>query len=221
MEQLLKRAPRVVADGVARRADGSVPPDVGARERRRASGATRCQSAWRRVVTDGERVQFVRFTPNGSHLLYGRDVGGNENTQLLRVLPTGEGVTDPHARAGGEAHVRPRLRRRALDGLRLNARSRGDFDIFTCAASPTTPPPCAACSRPPAPRGRCRTPRRGEARRGGGRSTSTRRPVVEVAGGAVRTLTAHPGEGDVRHQSPRFTRDGASLFVLSDRAPSS
>ena len=41
--------------------------------------------------------------------------------------------------------------------------------------------------------------------------------VVDVAAATARNLTPHPTEGDVRYTSPRFTRDGRSLFVVSDR----
>ncbi|MFO0608202.1 MAG: S9 family peptidase [Polyangiales bacterium] len=176
------------------------------------------ESAWRRVVTDGERVQFVRFTPNGSHLLYGRDVGGNENTQLLRVLPTGEGVTDlTHA-----PEVKHMFGPVSDDGRWMayasNARSRGDFDIYVRGVADDAT----------APRRVLEATGHREAvafSRDGARLAVVEERsnfdqdvhVVEVAGGGTRTLTAHPGEGDVRYQSPRFTRDGASLFVLSDR----
>ena len=176
------------------------------------------ESAWRRVVTDGERVQFVRFTPNGSHLLYGRDVGGNENTQLLRVLPTGEGVTDlTHA-----PEVKHMFGPVSDDGRWMayasNARSRGDFDIYVRGVADDAT----------APRRVLEATGHREAvafSRDGARLAVVEERsnfdqdvhVVEVAGGGTRTLTAHPTEGDVRYQSPRFSRDGASLFVLSDR----
>ena len=52
------------------------------------------ESAWRRLVTDPERVQFVRYAPDGRWLFMGRDHGGDENTQVLRVAPSGGAATD-------------------------------------------------------------------------------------------------------------------------------
>jgi dipeptidyl aminopeptidase/acylaminoacyl peptidase len=176
------------------------------------------ESGWRRVVTDSERIQFVRYAPSGQHVFFGRDVGGNENTQLFRALPTGESVTDL-TRAPEIKHLFGAL---SDDGhwvaYASNARSRGDFDVYVRAA---------ADDAAPARRVLEGTGHREAAAfsRDGARLVVVEERsnfdqdvhVVSVATGAVRNLTAHPAEGDVRYQQPRFTHDGAQLFVLSDR----
>jgi dipeptidyl aminopeptidase/acylaminoacyl peptidase len=176
------------------------------------------ETAWRRVVTDEERIQFVRFTVDGRHLLYGRDVGGNENTQLFRVATTGEGSTNL-TRAPEVKHMFGAL---SNDGRWMayasNARSRGDFDIYVRGVTDDASPPRRIVEA---------TGHREAvafSRDGSQLAVVEERSnfdqdvhVVTVATGALRTLTAHPGEGDVRYQSPRFTRDGTGLFVLSDR----
>lgn len=39
-----------------------------------------------------DRVQFVRWSPAGDRLLFGKDVGGNEKTQLYVAAPDGSSV---------------------------------------------------------------------------------------------------------------------------------
>ncbi len=176
------------------------------------------ESSWRRLVTDTERVQFVTYSPTGAHLFLGRDVGGNENTQLLRALPTGEGLVQL-TRNPEVKHLMGPL---SDDGRWLayasNERSRGDFDIYVRAAADE-----AAPARRVLEASGMRSPADFSA---DGRQLVVVEErsnfdqdlyVVDTAAGTGRCLTTHAGAGDVRFQSPRFTPDGRSLFVLSDQ----
>jgi dipeptidyl aminopeptidase/acylaminoacyl peptidase len=221
MEQLLNvhraSAPTVSPDGrtVVFLSDASGLPQPWAAT---VGPEAAAESGWRRVVTDAERIQFVRFAPSGAHLLYGRDVGGNENTQLLRVLPSGEGVTDL-TRAPEVKHLFGPV---SHDGRWVayasNARSRGDFDVYVRGVADDAAAPRRVLE------GAGHREAAAFSADGARLAVVEERSnfdqdvfVVDVATGAARALTAHPGEGDVRYLSPRFTRDGAALFVLSDR----
>jgi dipeptidyl aminopeptidase/acylaminoacyl peptidase len=176
------------------------------------------ESAWRRLVTDPERVQFVRYAPDGRWLFMGRDHGGDENTQLLRAPASGGAATDLTA-APEVKHLFGAL---SHDGRWVayasNARSRGDFDVYVRPAG----------DEPSAPRRVLEGAGHHEVIDFSldGRQLAVLHErsnfdqdvlVVDVAAATARNLTPHPTEGDVRYTSPRFTRDGRSLFVVSDR----
>ena len=176
------------------------------------------ESAWRRLVTDPERVQFVRYAPDGRWLFMGRDHGGDENTQLLRAPASGGAATDLTA-APEVKHLFGAL---SHDGRWVayasNARSRGDFDVYVRPAG----------DEPGAPRRVLEGAGHHEVIDFSldGRQLAVLHErsnfdqdvlVVDVAAATARNLTPHPTEGDVRYTSPRFTRDGRSLFVVSDR----
>jgi hypothetical protein len=170
---------------------------------------------WRRLVEATERVQWVHYGADGRFIFSGRDVGGDENTQIFRSLPTGAelvALTPPRVKTmfGTLSH----------DGRQIafasNQRNPGDFDIYV------------------------RPVGEGEARRvveaTGSRTAVAFSPdgarlvvqeersnfdhdlvLVDLATGQVRTLTAHPGAGEIRFESPRFTADGRALWLISDR----
>jgi dipeptidyl aminopeptidase/acylaminoacyl peptidase len=170
---------------------------------------------WRRLVEATERVQWVHYGADGRFIFSGRDVGGDENTQIFRSLPTGAelvALTPPRVKTmfGTLSH----------DGRQIafasNQRNPGDFDIYV------------------------RPVGEGEARRvveaTGSRTAVAFSPdgarlvvqeersnfdhelvLVDLASGQARTLTAHPGAGEIRFESPRFTADGRALWLISDR----
>jgi len=170
---------------------------------------------WRRLVEATERVQWVHFGADGRFIFSGRDVGGDENTQIFRSLPTGAELVSLTP-----SRVKTLFGTLSHDGQHLafasNQRNTGDFDIYV---------------RPVGD---------GEARRvveAAGMRTAiafsadgTRLVVqeersnfdhdlvlVDLASGQARPLTAHPGAGDIRFESPRFTADGRALWLISDR----
>ncbi len=221
MEQLLNvhraSSPTVSPDGrtVAFLSDASGLPQAWSAT---ASADGAPEASWRRVVTDPERMQFVRFTSDGRWLFLGRDHGGDENTQLLRVAPSGGAPTDITA-APEIKHLFGAL---SDDGRWLayasNARSRGDFDVYVRPAG----------EDPAAPRRVMEATGHHEAVAFShdGRLLAALEErssfdqdvfVIDVAAGTSRNVTAHQGEGDVRYMSPRFTRDARSIMVVTDR----
>lgn len=221
MEQLLNvhraSAPSVSPDGrtVAFLSDGSGLPQAWSATVT-ANGAP--EASWQRLATDAERMQFVRYSPDGRWLFLGRDHGGDENTQLLRLLPAGGTLTDLTA-APEVKHLFGAL---SGDGRWLayasNARSRGDFDVYV---RPTGDDPTA-------PRRVLEATGHHEAAdfsHDGRQLVAIEERssfdqdlfVIDVAAGTSRNVTAHQGEGDIRYMAPRFTRDGHGLFVVTDR----
>lgn len=176
------------------------------------------ERAWRRLTTIDDRIHFVRFTPDDRYVFLGRDRGGDENVQVLRVQADGANLVDLSA-APTVKHLFGGLSR---DGRSFfyasNARSAGDFDVYL------------------------RPVDGGEARRvyqatghfqpedlsGDSRSLVLANEhgsfnqdlyLVDVsnpaAPGNAALLTQH--QGDVRYESPRFTADGRHLLVLTDK----
>jgi dipeptidyl aminopeptidase/acylaminoacyl peptidase len=93
-------------------------------------GAARGPSGWKRLATIDDRVHFVLPTADGRSILMGRDHGGDENLQLLRVPA-----------AGGELVAltdKPKVKHLAgpvsRDGKWLayssNERSAASFDVY-------------------------------------------------------------------------------------------
>jgi dipeptidyl aminopeptidase/acylaminoacyl peptidase len=175
------------------------------------------EEAWQRLTTSTERIQFVAWSPDSRYLFFGRDHGGDENTQILRSSITGEGMLDLTS-APQFKHMFGAL---TDDGRQMayasNARNNRDFDIYV----------------------RATTDGQGEPRRvleaqghheaqdfsADGRqlavieehsSFDTDLYLVDVTAGTGRNLTAHQGQGDIRYFNARFTRDGRSMYVLSD-----
>lgn len=172
------------------------------------------ETAWRRLVSATERVQYLAWSPAGASVLFGRDTGGDENTQIFRVAPD-----------GGDASAITRAGAKTLfgaisdDGRTLayasNERSPADFDIYVRPLDADTPRRVmeAAGHHEPADFS------------GDGRQLVVVEEhssfdqdlfVVDVATGTGRNLTSHTRGTDVRFQSPRFTADGRALLVLTD-----
>lgn len=206
-------APSVSADGqrVAFLSDASGLPQAWASA---VGEAPTPETGWQRLVSATERVQWVRMNPDGQYVLTGRDVGGDENTQIFRAASDGSqlvNLTPPG--------VKTMFGALSADGALVayvsNERSRADFDVYL------------------------RPVRDGEARRvleatGSREAAAISRDgrrvavveersnfdqdivLVDAAAGTSRSLTAHPAGTDIRYVSPRFTPDGARLWVVSD-----
>ncbi|MDO9020487.1 MAG: S9 family peptidase [Deltaproteobacteria bacterium] len=88
------------------------------------------ETAWRRLVTATERVQFVAYAPDGRFLFLGRDTGGDENTQLFRSLPDGASMVS----LTPEPRVKTLFGALSDDGRQVayaaNSRAAGDFDVY-------------------------------------------------------------------------------------------
>jgi dipeptidyl aminopeptidase/acylaminoacyl peptidase len=174
------------------------------------------ETHWHRAATFTERVQFARFDPGGRYLWMGRDHGGDENTQLLRALASGDGLLEVTANPS----VRHMFGAFRADGGAIayasNERERGDFDVYV------RPVEGAAARRVLEAHGH----HEAEDFSPDGRylvaseehwSFDTDLDLVDLAADppARTRLTTH--EGDERYYYPRFARDGRGLFVLADR----
>jgi dipeptidyl aminopeptidase/acylaminoacyl peptidase len=176
------------------------------------------ETSWQRVLTDPERIQFVEFSRDNGALFLGRDHGGNENTQLLRVGRSDNAMTA----LTNLPEIRHNWGALSDDGRWMayasNERSRGDFDVYV---RPTAAGETSVARRVM------------EASGNNGAATFSADGtsliaieersnfdqdlyVVDVATSTRRSLTAHPGGGDIRYQSPRFVGTTTSLLVLSD-----
>ena len=172
------------------------------------------ESAWRRVTSVDDRIHFVRYAPGNRFLFLGRDHGGDENVQILRTSGTGTDLVDLTAHPTVKHLFGAISEDGRLIAYASNERTPANFDIYVRPAD------------------------RGEQRRvldatghfeaqdfsrDGRRlvvveehsNVNSDIHVIDVARAAHAHLTAH--EGDVRFQSPHFTRDGRALLLLSDQ----
>ncbi len=221
MEQLLNvhraSSPSLSPDG---RAVAFLSDAAGLPQAFRVNGDGAAEAQWQRLVTDPERMQFVRYAPDGRWLYLGRDHGGDENTQVLRLAAGGDPVGAP-ADLTAAPEVKHLFGALSGDGRWMawasNARSRGDFDVYVRGTDEgsTARRVFEAAGHHEvidfSPDARFVTVL--EERSNFDQDVF----VVDVTAATSRQLTAHAGEGDVRYQSPTFSRDGAQLFVVSDR----
>lgn len=171
------------------------------------------ESAWRRLGTFDERIQFVALSPDGRWLFLGKDHGGDENTQLLRATPTGGDL----AALTSAPRVRHLWGAFSDDGARFayaaNDRDPAAFDVYV------RPTAAGDARRVMETRGHHEAQ---DFSPDGAKlvvleehwSFNQDLHLVDVASGARTHLTPH--QGDVRFMAPRFTRDGRALFVLTD-----
>jgi dipeptidyl aminopeptidase/acylaminoacyl peptidase len=176
------------------------------------------EPAWHRLATSEERIQSVTFGRDGRFVFMTRDRGGDENSQLLRSLATGENLIELTS-TPAVRHLFGTLSDNAQwMAYASNERDRGDFDIYVRPADEGTTAPRRVFEA------------HGHHEAADFSSDGQRLIVleersnfdqdlhlVELATGASRNLTAHQGAGDVRYQQPRLTHDGRALFVLSDQ----
>ncbi len=220
MEQLLNVhrawAPSVSPDGssVAVLSDASGLPQSYSLS---VGGDPTPEAQWRRLVTATERVQWVRYSADGRSLYSGRDVGGDENTQIFRSLASGDDLT-----AITPPRVKTLFGALSADGGTIayasNERSSSDFDIYvrpTAGDAPARRALEAAGHHEAADFTRDGRQLLVVEERS---SFDQDLYVADLGGGTSRCITTHANEGDVRYQSPRFTPDGRSAWVLSDHA---
>ena len=172
------------------------------------------ERAWQRLIESPERVQYAAWSPDGRHVLFGQDTGGDENTRIFRVVP---GATDAPV---GLTAARVKTLFGAFNdsgsafAFTSNERSSGAFDVYVRDTAGDA-----------APRRVLETGGHIEAADfspDGARLVAveersnfdTDLHLVPAAGGAARRITAHTG--DVRWTHPHFSRDGRALFVVTD-----
>jgi dipeptidyl aminopeptidase/acylaminoacyl peptidase len=171
------------------------------------------ESGWRRVVTIDDRIHFVRFTPNGRYLFLGRDHDGDENVQILRASPTGEGLVDLTNRTTAKYMFGAISRDSRWIAYASNERSAGDFDVYVRPVEGGEPRRLFEAERhfealDFSPDARQLVVSNEHS------SFDNDLYLVDVATGARTLLTRHTG--DVRYQFARFTRDGRALVLASD-----
>jgi dipeptidyl aminopeptidase/acylaminoacyl peptidase len=179
-------------------------------------GATAVAEAqWRRLVTIDDRVHFVRYAPRANVAVLGRDFGGDENLQLYRLDPT---ATAPNELTT-DRRVKNMFGAFSDDGRTIayasNDRAGGDFDIMLRPLNGSAPARRLyeaqghneAQDFSPNARQLLVTHERS--------NFDNDVMLVTVADGQARNITPHTG--DERYQTPRFARDGRSVFLLTDR----
>ena len=178
--------------------------------------AMETRGGWPDQLTFGrDRVTRVEFSPQQDRLIYARDVGGNENTQLF--LLNGDGSSEQRlTHDDGAMHIfggwSPNGQHIAFSA---NQRHRGRYDIFLMDvdANQTVmiwqndmPGIVAPVSFSP----------EGERLLIFFLHGSMNQDLYEVslADGSVRHLTPHSGE--VRYSPPAYSADGQALYCLCD-----
>lgn len=173
------------------------------------------ESGWKRLAPATERTQLVAWSPDGRFVFFGRDHGGDENTQLFRTAPSGE----PIVALTSNPKVRHNFGGFARDGHLVayasNERSAADFDVYV------------------------RPPDIGEAKRvyegSGSYSAVGFSPdgrkvlvsheissfnndliLVDIESLQRTVLTPHMAEEEARFTEPVFSADGHALFVATD-----
>jgi dipeptidyl aminopeptidase/acylaminoacyl peptidase len=178
------------------------------------AGPARGPAAWKRLASVDDRVHFVLPTADGRHLLIGRDHGGDENHQLLRInAGSGEltAITD-------SPKVKHLMGATSRDGKWLayssNERSATAFDVYVRPVEGGSPRRLyestgehQATDFSPDGQQLLVVERRS--------SFDEALFLVSVATGERTPLA--PGEGIARFAGAHFTGDGRGAFVLSDR----
>jgi len=171
------------------------------------------ESTYQRILEVNERIHFVRFAPHGQAMFFGRDHGGDENVQLLRATPLGAPIVDLTAQPA----VRTMFGTFSDDGRWIgyatNERSRGDFDVYvrgTVVGEPRRVLEASGHFEAWDFSGDGRWLIASEEHSG----FNNELHLVDVAAGTRTHLTPH--QGDARYINARFSRDGRTLWVLSD-----
>lgn len=175
------------------------------------------EAQWRRLATIDDRVHFARYAPGSRAILFGRDFGGDENVQLYRLDPARP--TEAPAELTTNRAVKNMFGAFSEDGRTIayasNERNGADFDIYVRPVDARTPA------------------RRLYDAQGHNEAQDFSRDgrqllvvhersnfdsdvmLVDVTAGRATNLVEHTG--DERYASPRFTRDGRGVFVVSDK----
>jgi dipeptidyl aminopeptidase/acylaminoacyl peptidase len=174
------------------------------------------EASWRRLATIDDRVHFIHFAPGGRAAIFGRDFGGDENVQLYRVDPARAEAAPSELTS--DRRVKHMFGAFSESGREIayasNERNGADFDIYV------RPIDGGAARRLYDAQGHNEAQ---DFSRDGRQllvthersNFDTDATLVEVATG--RTVNLNPHTGDERAQSPRFTRDGRAVLLVSDR----
>jgi dipeptidyl aminopeptidase/acylaminoacyl peptidase len=175
------------------------------------------EAQWQRLATIDDRVHFARYAPGSRALVLGRDFGGDENVQLYRLDPV-RPEPNPVELTSNRA-VKHMFGAFSQDGRSIafasNERNGADFDVYVRPIDASAP-----ARRAYEAQGHNEVQ---DFSRDGRKLLVTHERsnfdndvmLVDVASG--QGINLFPHTGDERYQSPRFTRDGRALFVVSDK----
>jgi dipeptidyl aminopeptidase/acylaminoacyl peptidase len=173
------------------------------------------ESTWTRLVAATERVQFAHYDSAGRFIFFGRDHGGDENTQLYRVMPSGQPVfaitNEPKVRHNFGAIARAGN----LIAYSSNERNAANFDVYVRPADLGEPKRVydsggSMTAEDFSPDGKKLLVMQERS------SVDQRVTLIDLASLQRRPLTPHSDADEVRFQNPRFSADGKTVFVLSD-----
>jgi hypothetical protein len=174
--------------------------------------APAAETAWTRLLESTERVQYASWAPGAAGIFFGQDTGGDENTRIHRIVPgQAAAALTP---AGVKTFLGTFNTRGTALAFTSNERDRGAFDVYvrnTVGDAPArrvmeTTGHYEAQDFSADGRTLAVVEERG--------SFDTDVHLVPAAGGPSRRITTHTG--DVRWMTPRFSRDGRALFVITD-----
>lgn len=175
------------------------------------------EAQWRRLATIDDRVHFAQYAPSGRAVLFGRDFGGDENVQFYRLNPAQ--ASEAPAELTSNRAVKNMFGAFSEDGRSIaftsNERNGADFDVYVRPIDGS-----AAARRLYDAQGHNEAQ---DFSRDGRQLLVTHERsnfdtdvmLVDVASGRATNLVPHTG--DERYASPRFTRDGRAVFVVSDK----
>ncbi|MEJ7848658.1 MAG: hypothetical protein WKF92_11290 [Pyrinomonadaceae bacterium] len=85
----------------------------------------------KQLTNYNDNISFVKWLPDGSGIIYGKAIGGDENTQFFWMKPDGTGTKD----LTGQAKGRHNFAEISADGRKIyyasNKRNRTFFDIYS------------------------------------------------------------------------------------------
>jgi dipeptidyl aminopeptidase/acylaminoacyl peptidase len=174
------------------------------------------ESGWRKLAASTERVQAVHYSPDGRFVFFSRDVGGNEDWQLYRTTPSGAHVVD----LTSDPKVRFEFGTVSRDGrvfaYSSNQRNGRDFDVFirpteTHEARSVYDSGGSMTAAEFTPDGHKLVIRREKS------SFDSELVLVDIESLQRAPLTPHDEREQVRNDHPRFSKDGKTLYLLSDQ----
>lgn len=172
------------------------------------------EGQWRRLLTSPERIQWINHSPDGRFTLMGRDHGGDENTQFLRAAPDGTALTELTSTPAVRHMFGAFNSNGSSFAYSANSRDPAAFDVFIRtvadgAARSIFAPPGHHEAHDFSPDNRFVA----VLEEHGGLNEDLY--LVNAATGTSTHLTPHQGAEQWLH--PQFSRDGRSLFALTDK----
>lgn len=172
------------------------------------------EASWARLLESTERVQYAHWSPGSAGIFFGQDTGGDENTRIFRVSPVANSAASALTPTGVKTFLGAFNSNGSLLAFTSNERDRGAFDVYlrdTVGDAPArrvmeTAGHYEAADFSEDGRTLAVVEERG--------SFDTDVHLAPTTSGPSRRITTHTG--DVRYMSPRFSRDGRSLFVITD-----